>query len=290
MALIHQFVAFPIEQDAPIPRHALIGWMLCADARGAVGGDGVIPTRCVPQGVERLDVFKKSFARLRWRNSRTIKVDILLAIICAQTNHVALIGYYIDEFELPVESADSRVSLTKLLPNLDRETERRRVSELKADNGMGDPGRAPVINREVDAGDLRDAYGSRLPTRCIVRLGPVVAVAYVVKCYFVALDIRPRLFGHVWLPVAIVCGRKRQPPGEHPGKKHDNDNQLSPEWPNEYEDDDERDRKQCGRNLVPIAERSVKPQRAKCPTSSDDGCYKNEQCNSPSNHSRQIRL
>ncbi|HEY3660061.1 MAG TPA: hypothetical protein VGK91_02410, partial [Candidatus Udaeobacter sp.] len=94
-----------------------------------------------------------------------------LAIVCAQTDHVALIGYDIDEFELPIESADSRVSLTKLLPNLDRETERRRVGELKTNDGMRNPGRAPVINREVDTVDLRHAYGARLPTRGIVGLG-----------------------------------------------------------------------------------------------------------------------
>src|SRR6476661_738726 len=106
--------------------------MLCADARCTVGGDCVIPTRCVPEGVERMDVFKKSFARPRWRNSRTIKIDILLAIVCAQTDHVALIGYDVNEFELPVEPADSRVGLANLLAHLDGETERRRVSKLKA--------------------------------------------------------------------------------------------------------------------------------------------------------------
>ena len=207
--------------------------MLCADARGAVGGDGVIPTRFVPESVERMDVFKKSFARLRWRNSRAIKIDILLAIVCAQADHVALIGHDVDEFELPVEPADSRVGLAKLLANLDGEAERRRVSELKADDGMRDPGRAPVIDREVDAGDLRDAHGARLPMRGVVGLGPVVAVAYVVKCYFVALNVGPGFLGHVRLPVAIVGRRKRQPPDEHAGKEHDKDAQLSPEWPNE---------------------------------------------------------
>src|SRR4029077_14852254 len=189
MALIHQFVSFPIEQNPPIPWHALIAWMLCADARCAVGGDCVIPTRCVPQGVERLDVFQKPFARLRWRNSRAVKINVLLAIVCAQTDHVTLIGYDVDKFELPVEPADSRVSLTKLLANLDREAERRCVSKLKADDGMRDPGRAPVIDREVDAGDLRDADRARLPMRRVVGVGSIVAVAYVVECYFVALNV-----------------------------------------------------------------------------------------------------
>ena len=80
--------------------------MLCADARGAVGGDCVIPTRGGPEGVEGMDVFKKSLARLRWRNSRTIKIDILFAIVCAQTDHVALIGYDVNEFELPETIAE----------------------------------------------------------------------------------------------------------------------------------------------------------------------------------------
>src|SRR5213596_3225781 len=143
MALIHEFVAFAIEQDAPIPRQALVGWMLRTDARSAVGGDGVIPARFVPQSVERMDVFKETFARVRWRNRRAVKIDILLAVVCAQANHVALIGHDVDELELPVEPADRRVGLTKLLARLDGEAERWRVSELKTGNGMRYPGRAP---------------------------------------------------------------------------------------------------------------------------------------------------
>src|SRR5438445_12498524 len=127
MAFIQKFIAFAIEQDAPIPRQALVGWMLRADARGAGGGDGVIPARFVPQSVERMDVFKETFARVRWRNSRALKVDILLAVVRAHADHVALLGHDVDEFELPVEPADSRVGLAKLLARLDGEAERRRV-------------------------------------------------------------------------------------------------------------------------------------------------------------------
>src|SRR5256886_14796080 len=132
MALIHEFVAFAIEQDAPIPRQALVGWMLRADARSAVGGDGVIPARFVPQSVERMDVFKEPFARVRWQNSRAVKIDVLLAVVCAHADHVALISHDVDEFELPVETADSRVGLAKLFARLNGEAERRRVSELEA--------------------------------------------------------------------------------------------------------------------------------------------------------------
>src|SRR5437660_4011498 len=166
--------------------------MLRADARSAVGGDGVISARFVPQRVKRMDVFKETFAGVRWRNGRAVKIDILLAVVCAHADHVALIGHDVDEFELPVEPADSRVGLAKLLARLDGEAERRRVSELEAGDGMRDPGRAPVIDREIDAGDLRDPYGARLPMRRVVGLGPVVAVATVVKCDFVALNVGPR--------------------------------------------------------------------------------------------------
>src|SRR5438105_8446148 len=281
MAVIQQFVAFAIEQDAPIPRHALVGWMLRADARSAVGGDGVIPPRFVPQSVERMDVFKETFARVRRRDGGAVKIDILLAVVCAHADHVALIGYDVDEFELPVEPADSRVGLAKLLARLDGEAERRRVSELEADDGMRDPGRAPVIDREIDAGDLRDPYGARLPMRSVVGLGPVVAVAYVVKRYFVALNVGPRFLGHVRLPVAIVGRRKRQPPDEHAGKEHNENAQLSPEWPKQYKHDHKRDRQQCARDLVPGSERSVEPDGAKRPGCGDDGNDRAEQTTNP---------
>src|SRR5712691_10604217 len=196
--------------------------MLRANARSAVGGDGVVPARFVPQSVQRMDVFKETFARVRWRDGRAVKIDILVAVVCAHADHVALIGHDVDEFELPVEPADSRVGLAKLLARLDRETERRPISELEADDGMRDPGRAPVIDREVDAGDLRDAHGTRLPMRGIVGLGPVVAVTYVVQHYFVALNVGPRFLGHVRLPVAIVGRRKRQPPYEDDTEKKSN--------------------------------------------------------------------
>src|SRR5205814_4278014 len=135
------------------------------------------------------DVFTETFARVYWRNGRPIKIDVLLPIVRAQADHVALIGHDVDEFELPVKPADSRVGLAKLLACLNGEAERRRFSELEADDGMRDPGRAPVMDREVDAGDLEDAHGARLPVRGVVRFGPVIAVADVVQRYFVALHV-----------------------------------------------------------------------------------------------------
>ena len=189
-----------------------------ADAGSAVGGDGIIPARFVPQSVERMDVFEKTFARLRGRNRCAVKIDILLAVVCADADHVALIGHDVDEFELPVEAADGRVGLANLSARLDGEADRRRVSELKADDGMRDPGRAPVIDREVDAGDLRDAHGARFPMRGVVSLGPVVAVADVVEGDFVALNLRPRFLSHVGLPVASLLGESVSHQASTPAK------------------------------------------------------------------------
>ena len=202
---------------------SLVRRMLGPDAGGAVGRDGVIPAWFVAQSIERMDVFKKTFARLRRRNSRAVKIDILLAIVRAQADHVALVGHDVDEFKPPVEPTDRRVALAELLAHLDGETERRRVGELEADDGMRNPGRAPVIDREVDAGDLREAHGARFPMRRVVHLGPVVAVADVVECDFVALNIGPRLLGHIRLPVGIVRWRKGQPPAKQTGKERDED-------------------------------------------------------------------
>src|SRR5947208_8352211 len=123
-----------------------------------------------------MDVFKETFARVRWRNGRPVKVDILLAVVRAQADHVALIGHDVDEFELPVKPADSRVGLAKLLACLNGEAERRSGSELETYDGMRDPGRAPVIDREVDAGDLGDAHSARVPLGGGVGLGALVVV------------------------------------------------------------------------------------------------------------------
>src|SRR5437868_11057648 len=201
--------------------------MLGAYARSAVGGDGVIPARFLPQSVERMDVFKETFACVRWRNGRTVKIDILLAVVCAQADHIALIGHDVDKFELPVEPADSRVGLAKLLARLDGKAERRRVSELEADDGMRDPGRTPVIDREVDAGDLRDMRSARLPMRGVVALCSVFAVADVVKCYFVALDLRPRELRDVELPIGFVARLEAKPPGKNRAEQNCEKRQLS---------------------------------------------------------------
>src|SRR5205814_440941 len=119
--------------------------------------------------------------------------------------------HYIYECELPVEAADSGVSLAGLFSRFDREANRRCVGELETYNGMGHPRRPPIIDREVDAGDMRNARGTRLPARRVIRLGAVVAVAAVVQRNLVAVNLRPRELGHIGLPVAVVARLDREP-------------------------------------------------------------------------------
>src|SRR2546426_200145 len=95
-------------------------------ADASVGSTPGSPTRLVPQSVKRIDVLKETFARMRRRNGCAVKIDILVAVVCAQADHVALIGHDVDQFELPVEAADSRIGLAKFLARLDGEAQRRR--------------------------------------------------------------------------------------------------------------------------------------------------------------------
>jgi hypothetical protein len=117
------------------------------------------------------------------------------------------------------EPADSRVGQSKLLAYLDGKAKRWCVSELEADYGMRDPGRTPIIDRDVDADDLRDTHRARLPMRDIVGFAAVVAVAHVMKRYLVTFNVSPCFLSHVRLPVAIIGRRKRQPPGKHTTEK-----------------------------------------------------------------------
>src|SRR5437762_3030311 len=165
--------------------------MLGADARSAVGGDGVIPARLVPESVERMDVFKETFARVRWRDRRAVKIDVLLAIVRAHADHVALIGHDINEFKLPVEPADSGINLADSLPCLNRKAKRRGVCKLETDDGMRNPWRTPVIDGEIDTSDLRETHGARVPVRRVVGRGAIVAVAHIVEGEFIAVDVRP---------------------------------------------------------------------------------------------------
>src|SRR3954464_10880356 len=92
MMLIHHFVAFAVEKDPPVPREAFAFRMLVANARRAVGSDGIIPARFIPQIVNRTNVLEETFASfLRW-NGGTIEINIFsFAIVCADPDHIAFV-------------------------------------------------------------------------------------------------------------------------------------------------------------------------------------------------------
>src|SRR5438552_438994 len=154
--------------------------MLATDARGAVCRDGVIPAGLGAQCIKGMHIFEEPLAGAVRRNRQVVKVDVLVPVVGAQTDHIALISDEVDECILAIESADSRISLADGLSRFDGETQRRCVCELETDDGMRNPWRTPVIDGEIDAGDLREPYGTRFPVRRVISVGAIIAVADVV--------------------------------------------------------------------------------------------------------------
>src|SRR6266446_9583681 len=105
-----------------------------------------------------MKVFMKALAGLRKCGRGAVKIDVFpAAVVSPHADDVALVGGDVDQLELPVEAADGGVALADLLARFDGETNRRRVGELEADDGMCDPRRAPVVDGNVNASDLREA-------------------------------------------------------------------------------------------------------------------------------------
>ena len=80
---------------------------------------------------------------------------------------------------------------------------------------MRNPGRAPIINRQISPGELRELNGARFPIGRIVGFAPVLKIADVMHRYFVALNVGPACPRHIGLPVTIARRLDRQPPAEH---------------------------------------------------------------------------
>src|SRR5207237_670790 len=112
-------VAFAVEQDAPIPRYPFFAGMLAADTRSAIGRDGIIPTRFVPQRIEGTHIFEEPLTHSIWRSRQAVKIYVLIAIIRAQANHITLVRDQVDECILPVKAADSGITLADGLARLD---------------------------------------------------------------------------------------------------------------------------------------------------------------------------
>src|SRR4029453_6812663 len=165
-----------------------------------------------------MHIFEETLPRAVWWSGGVVKIDVFVAVVRAQTDHIPLVSDKIDKCVLPIESADRRITLANGLSDLVEKAERRRVCKLEADEGMCDPWGTPVINGQVDTSDLREPDGARLPARRVIGVSSVVAVADVVKSNFIAVDVRPCQLRHVGLPVTIVTWFQCQPPREYQGE------------------------------------------------------------------------
>jgi hypothetical protein len=76
-ALVEQFVAMPIRQQAPVPRCAVGRGALHSDAGGAVLGEGAVPFRAFPQAVQAPQVIEEQGAHLFGRAVQPEQINLL---------------------------------------------------------------------------------------------------------------------------------------------------------------------------------------------------------------------
>ena len=68
MTPVKHLIGFAIEDYSPIPRRAFVDGALRANIGSAVAREGIVPTRMIPQAVNGVQVFQKTFARLSRRS------------------------------------------------------------------------------------------------------------------------------------------------------------------------------------------------------------------------------
>ena len=142
-----------------------------------------------------------------------VEVEIFaLAVVGAQADDVALGTDDGDERELAEESADGGVALAHPLASLDRKGYVVAVAEIETQHGVRDPGRAPVIEEEVEAAEIVEIDLLSLPLAGVVELSAIVAIAKIVNGNDVAVDFGPCGSRDIRLPVRVIGGLQRQPP------------------------------------------------------------------------------
>lgn len=220
------------------------------------------------EGVERFHVFEESLARLRGWNQHPVEINILaMTVVGADTDHVALVGANVNEFILPVETTDGEIALADLFPCLDGKTERRPIGKLETHDRMRHVGRAPEVDRQVEAGDLRKSYGARFPTWYVVGLGAVITIADVVQCDFVAVAFRSGSPSDIGLPVAVVARLQREPPQCHDREAAKNGSELSYSSANKNHGREQNEREHDGGRAAERGDGEIKIERACCPSS-----------------------
>src|SRR6267378_563752 len=132
-----------------------------------------------------------------------VKVNLFAAIVRAKTNDIAFISGDVDELVLPIEAAQRRVILTYRLARFDGDRDRYRVHKLKARDGMRDPGRTPKVDREIDTSEFRQMNDACFPSRRVIGLSAILAVAHIMQSDFVVTNLRPGAARHIRLPRSI---------------------------------------------------------------------------------------
>src|SRR4051812_20589200 len=134
-----------------------------------------------------MEVFPETGLRVLGSRGRAVKIDILVTEVGADANDVPLVRHQIDQCKLPIETGDGGIRLADLLAGLDGKANRWRVGKLEANDRVSDPRRSPVVDREIDPGDLGEAHGAGVPARRVIRLRAVFAIADVVQRYIIAI-------------------------------------------------------------------------------------------------------
>jgi hypothetical protein len=116
-------------------------------------------------------------------------VEVLAADIRAEAHDVALVRDHEDELVLAEEPAQRGVFLALPLARLDRDGEVPVAIEPPAHDRVGDEGRSPVDEEEIQGAELREVQRAILEAHGVVGLGPVLGVADVVHDHAVALDV-----------------------------------------------------------------------------------------------------
>src|ERR1700722_19506331 len=84
-----------------------------------------------------------------------VHVDLLiLAVVCAQPNDIALIGGDEDQFVLAEESKDRGVGLPYLVSGFDGKCEMLVIAEVEAHDRVADQRRTPVGEEEIDGAKI----------------------------------------------------------------------------------------------------------------------------------------
>ncbi len=225
-SIVEHFIGFAIQQDSPVKRTPPQCLQLKYFCR-AVVCERVVPGGVIVKLVGEGRVVEQEIAGKLWRCFGVVEIKILaMTIVGAKTHKITLVAHDRDKGELAEESENAGVLLSHVLPGFDREGDgivlqirvRGVGTKIEADDGVGDPGRSPIIHKEIDTPDPVEVDCASQPLAAVIKLGSIVAAANVMKGQLRRLDVGIGDGGDVGLPVAFIGWRNAQPPGKNDGK------------------------------------------------------------------------